>query len=67
MSFNHISNWYIICEKFAIFTTIYWHTKFGAVENMTDRTNENILRCVGNVLNLYNKKGFKIETILLDP
>ena len=34
---------------------------------MTDRTKINILICVGNVVILYNKRGFKIETIPVDP
>ena len=34
---------------------------------MTDRTKENILRCIGNFVSLYKKRGFKIETILADP
>ena len=34
---------------------------------MTDRTKENILRCIGNFVSLYKKRVLKIETILADP
>ena len=47
-----------------------WHFTeeiFVTIEYMTDRTKESILRCIGNVVSLYNKIGFKIETILADP
>ena len=43
------------------------HIKFRTVEDMTDRTKENILRYISNVVRLYNKRGLKIETILADP
>ena len=48
-------------------TKISQHIKFGTVKDMTDRTKEIILIYIGNVVGLYNKRGFKIETILVEP
>ena len=43
------------------------HKRFGTVKEMNDRTKKNILRCIGNVVIFYNKRGIKIETLPAEP
>ena len=43
------------------------HKTFETVEDMPDIIKENILICIVNVAIIYNKRGFKIESILVDP
>ena len=48
-------------------TTMFIQINFGTVKHITDITEESVFRCIGNILILYNKRGFKNETILADP
>ena len=53
--------------KISIFYDNVGTQKNGTVEDMTDRAEDDILICIGNIGILYDKRIFKIETILVDP
>ena len=47
--------------------TISRNIKFGRVECLPSRKQEDIFAGIQNVIKLYNKRGFHITTVLADP
>ena len=40
--------------------------KFGMVEAVADRKEATLLKCIGTVVTIYRKAGFKVTTALMD-
>ena len=41
--------------------------KFATVENLNSRSKSNIMAALKNTINIYERRRFKIQTILVDP
>jgi hypothetical protein len=53
-------------NKIPFLVTISRYLKFGTVESLRERTAKQILRCIKSVRGVYNKRGFRVHTILAD-
>jgi hypothetical protein len=51
-------------NKIPFLVTISRYLKFGTVEALKERTATQIMRCIKTVRGVYNKRGFRIRTIL---
>jgi hypothetical protein len=53
-------------NKIPFLVTISRYLKFGTVEALKEQTASQIMRCIKTVRGVYNKRGFRIRTILAD-
>ena len=54
-------------NRMPFFVTLARNIKFTTIEILTNRKAETLLEAIDNVNNLYNNRGFKIKTMLMDP
>lgn len=50
----------------AFLVTVSRNIKFGTVEGLADKTSEAIMKSLAKVTSLYQKRGFCVETLLMD-
>ena len=53
-------------NKVPLLVTLSRNVKFGTVEAVADWKEATLLKCVGAVVTLYRKAGFKVTTALMD-
>ena len=53
-------------NKVPLLVTLSQNVKFGMVEAVADRKEATLLKCIGVVVTLYQKAGFKITTVIMD-
>ena len=53
-------------NKLPFFVTISRNIKFSTAVLITDQKHETLIKAVRDVRNIYHKRGFKIETMLMD-
>ena len=53
-------------NKVPLLVTLSRNVKFGTVEAVADQKEATLLKCIGTVVTLYQKAGFKITTMLMD-
>ena len=49
------------------FITVSRFIKFCTVENIADRSKDTLLKCFKHVVDYYNRRGFSVKFILMDP
>ena len=53
-------------NKVPLLVILSQNVKFGTVEAVADQKEATLLKCIGAVVTLYRKAGFKITTVLMD-
>ncbi len=53
-------------NKIPFFMTISRHVQFGTAEVLTNQQAKTLVACVKKVKALYSKRGFKIQTFMMD-